>query len=61
MSVYRIYDYFFSFMLTDYVTANYTPESEAHIFNAGAPVWGMDWCPIHTIDRPGGILLPALR
>ncbi|KAH7906081.1 hypothetical protein BJ138DRAFT_1016773 [Hygrophoropsis aurantiaca] len=23
----------------------------AHIFNAGAPVWGLDWCPVHPRDR----------
>ncbi|KAI0063453.1 hypothetical protein BV25DRAFT_1915354 [Artomyces pyxidatus] len=28
------------------------PESKAHVFNAGAPVWGLDWCPIHPEDRP---------
>ena len=49
------------FMLTDWMLAKYTSESQAHVFNAGAPVWGMDWCPIHTTDRPGGILLPAFR
>ncbi|KAJ8468928.1 hypothetical protein ONZ51_g9335 [Trametes cubensis] len=26
--------------------------SKAHVFNAGAPVWGLDWCPIHPDDRP---------
>ncbi|THU84354.1 hypothetical protein K435DRAFT_733265 [Dendrothele bispora CBS 962.96] len=25
--------------------------SSAHIFNAGAPVWGLDWCPIHPNDK----------
>jgi hypothetical protein len=23
----------------------------AHVFNPGAPAWGMDWCPFHTNDR----------
>ncbi|KAG5650434.1 hypothetical protein H0H81_012285 [Sphagnurus paluster] len=27
------------------------PERTAHTFNAGAPVWGIDWCPIHAGDR----------
>jgi transcription factor C subunit 6 len=26
-------------------------ESRAHVFNAGASVWGLDWCPIHPDDR----------
>ncbi|OBZ65716.1 Transcription factor tau subunit sfc6 [Grifola frondosa] len=24
---------------------------DSHVFNAGAPVWGLDWCPIHPDDR----------
>lgn len=32
--------------------AELIPESHSHVFNAGAPVWGVDWCPIHTEDRP---------
>ncbi|KAI0345393.1 hypothetical protein BDW22DRAFT_1354319 [Trametopsis cervina] len=28
------------------------PQSTSHVFNAGAPVWGVDWCPIHPEDRP---------
>ncbi|KAJ7729652.1 hypothetical protein DFH07DRAFT_178308 [Mycena maculata] len=28
-------------------------ESKSHIFNPGAPAWGLDWCPIHTNDREG--------
>ena len=35
------------------VPADYFPEDQAHILNAGAPVWSMDWCPIHPEDRPG--------
>ncbi|KAF9473862.1 hypothetical protein BDN70DRAFT_885457 [Pholiota conissans] len=31
--------------------AKYSEENNAHIFNAGAPVWGVDWCPIHVDDR----------
>ncbi|KAI0807842.1 WD40-repeat-containing domain protein [Fomes fomentarius] len=26
--------------------------SKSHVFNAGAPVWALDWCPIHPDDRP---------
>jgi transcription factor C subunit 6 len=33
------------------VTADFIPESKSHVFNAGSPVWGIDWCPIHTDDR----------
>ncbi|KAI0086148.1 hypothetical protein BDY19DRAFT_996057 [Irpex rosettiformis] len=32
---------------------NYISQSSAHVFNAGAPVWGLDWCPIHPDDRTG--------
>ncbi|CDO73671.1 hypothetical protein BN946_scf185014.g141 [Trametes cinnabarina] len=32
--------------------SEFFPEKEAHVFNAGAPVWGLDWCPIHPDDRP---------
>ncbi|KAK7463100.1 hypothetical protein VKT23_007685 [Stygiomarasmius scandens] len=31
--------------------ADLIPGSPAHIFNAGAPVWGLDWCPVHADDR----------
>jgi transcription factor C subunit 6 len=34
------------------LTAQFMPESRAHVFNAGASVWGIDWCPIHPDDRP---------
>ena len=34
------------------LTAQFLPESSAHVFNAGASVWGLDWCPIHPDDRP---------
>ncbi|KAL0581909.1 hypothetical protein V5O48_000139 [Marasmius crinis-equi] len=36
---------------TAFPMAQYVPESKSHVFNAGAPVWGMDWCPIHGDDR----------
>ncbi|KIJ44255.1 hypothetical protein M422DRAFT_228294 [Sphaerobolus stellatus SS14] len=26
--------------------AQFYPESKAHVFYAGAPVWAMDWCPV---------------
>jgi hypothetical protein len=59
VSVFCIDDILFFFpMLTVWLTAKYTSESKAHIFNAGAPVWGIDWCPIHTNDRQGEIILP---
>ncbi|XP_006457753.1 hypothetical protein AGABI2DRAFT_114796 [Agaricus bisporus var. bisporus H97] len=32
--------------------SEFVPESQAHIFNPGAPAWGLDWCPIHRDDRP---------
>ncbi|TBU50277.1 hypothetical protein BD309DRAFT_945783 [Dichomitus squalens] len=32
-------------------TARFFPGSKAHVFNAGAPVWAIDWCPIHPDDR----------
>jgi transcription factor C subunit 6 len=35
-----------------FVTAQFFPESRAYAFNAGASVWGLDWCPIHPDDRP---------
>ncbi|KAF5378366.1 hypothetical protein D9615_008741 [Tricholomella constricta] len=31
--------------------SEFMPESPAHTFNAGAPVWGIDWCPVHSDDR----------
>lgn len=36
-----------------YHVAEFIPESNSHILNAGAPVWGIDWCPIHVDDREG--------
>ncbi|KAI0636554.1 hypothetical protein C8Q77DRAFT_1093294 [Trametes polyzona] len=32
-------------------TSEFFPNGKAHVFNAGAPVWGLDWCPIHPDDR----------
>ncbi|KAF9075115.1 hypothetical protein BDP27DRAFT_1315519 [Rhodocollybia butyracea] len=31
--------------------ADFIPGSSAHVFNAGAPVWGLDWCPLHPDTR----------
>ncbi|KAF8641671.1 hypothetical protein AX16_009848, partial [Volvariella volvacea WC 439] len=31
--------------------STFFPESKAQVFNAGAPVWGLDWCPIHPSER----------
>ena len=27
------------------------PSSKSHVFNAGAPVWALDWCPTVALDR----------
>ncbi|THH16490.1 hypothetical protein EW146_g4149 [Bondarzewia mesenterica] len=32
--------------------SDYIPDSTSHVFHAGGPVWGLDWCPIHPEDRP---------
>ena len=43
--------YSFYLILVDTAfTAQFLPESSAHVFNAGASVWGLDWCPIHPDD-----------
>ncbi|KAG6911400.1 hypothetical protein DXG01_016497 [Tephrocybe rancida] len=39
-------------MFQSHDMAEFFPESSAYLFNAGAPVWGIDWCPIHADDRP---------
>ncbi|KAH9833074.1 uncharacterized protein C8Q71DRAFT_713586 [Rhodofomes roseus] len=31
--------------------ADFIPGSKSHVFNPGAPVWALDWCPIHPDDR----------
>ncbi|RPD66548.1 hypothetical protein L226DRAFT_454990 [Lentinus tigrinus ALCF2SS1-7] len=31
--------------------SQFFPGSKSHVFNAGTPVWGLDWCPIHADDR----------
>ncbi|KAK7051012.1 hypothetical protein VNI00_005124 [Paramarasmius palmivorus] len=38
-------------MFGGFAMAQYIPESKAHIFNAGAQVWAMDWCPLYAEDR----------
>ncbi|KAF6763682.1 hypothetical protein DFP72DRAFT_480903 [Ephemerocybe angulata] len=38
-------------MLDSFAMSEYLPESKAYVFNAGAPVWAIDWCPIHPDDR----------
>lgn len=35
-------------------SAETVPQSNSHVFNAGSPVWGLDWCPIHPDDRESG-------
>ncbi|KAF5389789.1 hypothetical protein D9757_003666 [Collybiopsis confluens] len=31
--------------------ADLIPNNPAHVLNAGAPVWGIDWCPLHPDTR----------
>ncbi|TEB18204.1 hypothetical protein FA13DRAFT_1804002 [Coprinellus micaceus] len=38
-------------MFDTFAMSEYLPESKAYVFNAGAPVWALDWCPIHVDDR----------
>ncbi|KAJ3934834.1 MAG: hypothetical protein NXY57DRAFT_1053525 [Lentinula lateritia] len=38
-------------MLSAFKMADFFPNSSAHVFNAGAPVWGIDWCPLHPETR----------
>jgi len=40
-------------MFSDLSKDQFFPNSTAHVFNAGAPVWGIDWCPIHGDSRAG--------
>ncbi|KAJ7069958.1 hypothetical protein C8F01DRAFT_1246117 [Mycena amicta] len=40
-------------MFQDLKNAQFFPGSKSHIFNPGAPAWGLDWCPIHPDDRQG--------
>ncbi|KAG8886435.1 hypothetical protein FRB98_001296 [Tulasnella sp. 332] len=32
--------------MSSYALSEYLEDSRAHVFNVGAPVWGLDWCPI---------------
>lgn len=38
--------------LKRHAAARFFNGSKSHVFNAGAPVWALDWCPIHPDDRP---------
>ncbi|ESK88790.1 hypothetical protein Moror_17124 [Moniliophthora roreri MCA 2997] len=38
-------------MFAAFSVAKYIPESKAHVFNVGAQVWALDWCPIFVEDR----------
>ncbi|KAF8912236.1 hypothetical protein CPB84DRAFT_1841910 [Gymnopilus junonius] len=38
-------------MFESFPMSSFAPESNGLVFNAGAPVWGLDWCPIHVDDR----------
>ncbi|KAL4068179.1 hypothetical protein J3A83DRAFT_3825037 [Scleroderma citrinum] len=39
-------------MFDSHATSEYFEGGKSYVFNAGSPVWGVDWCPIHTDDRP---------
>ncbi|KAI6161423.1 hypothetical protein EDD17DRAFT_1587403 [Pisolithus thermaeus] len=39
-------------MFDSHTTSEYFKEGSSYIFNAGSPVWGLDWCPTHPADRP---------
>lgn len=32
--------------------AEFQSEARAHVFNAGGPVWALDWCPTYVEDQP---------
>ncbi|KZT09673.1 uncharacterized protein LAESUDRAFT_810652 [Laetiporus sulphureus 93-53] len=38
-------------MFETHKIADFIPKSKAHVFNAGAPVWALDWCPLQSDDR----------
>ena len=48
-------------IFTDEQPAEKIPQSHSHVFNAGGPVWGLDWCPIHPDDREGRYFLFPLH
>lgn len=33
--------------------AEYFDDGTGYVFNAGSPVWGIDWCPTYQPDRSG--------
>ncbi|KAI0080527.1 hypothetical protein K474DRAFT_202496 [Panus rudis PR-1116 ss-1] len=37
--------------LTSLSMSTYFPGSQSHVFNAGAGVWGIDWCPTYANER----------
>ncbi|KAI6007138.1 hypothetical protein EDD15DRAFT_2395168 [Pisolithus albus] len=39
-------------MFDSHATSEYFKEGSSYVFNAGSPVWGLDWCPTHPADRP---------
>ncbi|EJT99187.1 hypothetical protein DACRYDRAFT_109912 [Dacryopinax primogenitus] len=39
-------------MLDSFPMSEYIPSSNAHILNAGGPVHGLSWCPVHPFDFP---------
>ncbi|KAG6369764.1 hypothetical protein JVT61DRAFT_13581 [Boletus reticuloceps] len=42
-----------SFNMFDSVaTSAYFEDGTGYVFNAGSPVWGIDWCPTYQADRP---------
>lgn len=38
-------------LLTNMDSAEKLLQNNSHVFNAGGPIWGLDWCPIHANDR----------
>ncbi|KIK97454.1 hypothetical protein PAXRUDRAFT_10176 [Paxillus rubicundulus Ve08.2h10] len=41
------------FVNSDISPAKYFKDGKSYVFNAGSPVWGVDWCPTHPEDRSG--------
>ncbi|KAI6153788.1 hypothetical protein BKA82DRAFT_4093973 [Pisolithus tinctorius] len=39
-------------MFDSHATSEFIKGGSSYIFNAGSPVWGLDWCPTHPADRP---------
>lgn len=44
-------------LVTNENSAQILPQNHPHVFNAGGPVWGLDWCPIHPNDRESRALV----